>query len=196
MAASRHARPVRSRYAFGTYLAPQVTHQAEGSERSDEGTQTRNAESGGPWLGYRANPVPRRADRDCGHRRRVRPGRARAPPDEHGHRRQPVPAADDLCSDTQADSAPPQRTSEDPQTARQTELRCGPVESRMRAAQITDQATLLRAAAIDRAGDQLFNNAAKLAAQDTPAKPAPMAARQMSLHSRSFQKAQARSRQP
>jgi hypothetical protein len=41
----------------------------------------------------------------------------------------------------------------------------------MRAANITDQATLLRAAAIDRAGDELFNNAARLAAQDIPRKP-------------------------
>jgi hypothetical protein len=34
----------------------------------------------------------------------------------------------------------------------------------MRAANITDQALLLRAAAIDRAGDEIFNNAA----MDTP----------------------------
>jgi hypothetical protein len=38
----------------------------------------------------------------------------------------------------------------------------------MRNANITDHATLLRAAAIDRAGDELFNTAAKLAAKDIP----------------------------
>jgi hypothetical protein len=45
--------------------------------------------------------------------------------------RQPVPAADDLCRDTQANSAPPQPPGEGPETTRATELRCGPVESRM-----------------------------------------------------------------
>jgi hypothetical protein len=45
---------------------------------------------------------------------------------------------------------------------------CGPLESRMRNAKITDHATLLLAAVIDRARDALFKSAAKLAAKDTP----------------------------
>jgi hypothetical protein len=85
-----------------------------------------------------------------------------------------------------------------PNTAedRNPEQRCGPLESRMRAAQITDPSMLLRAAAIDRAGNELFNNAAKLAAQDTATQPKAEAARQISSRRPSRHQTQTRSRQP
>jgi hypothetical protein len=102
----------------------------------------------------RARPQPRHAQPDS---------RAR-PPGLTPVSRAPAPAAPDLPGNTPADPEPPQQASGDPTATQKTEPRCGPFETRMRAANITDQALLLRAAAIDRAGDEIFNNAA----MDTP----------------------------
>jgi hypothetical protein len=48
----------------------------------------------------------------------------------------------------------------------------GHIEARIRAASVTDPGILVRAAALDHAGDELGKDAARLAAQDTPVQPA------------------------
>jgi hypothetical protein len=101
-------------------------------------------------------------------------------------RSQPVPETGYLPAETE--TATPQAANP-ARNATTPEPRRGPLESRMRAANITDQATLLRAAAIDRAGDKLFNTAAKLAAKDmadgpTPEVPEPSPRRKSSPQTR------------
>jgi hypothetical protein len=110
-------------------------------------------------------------------------------------KRQPIPEPDYPPPDSATPPAdePVQGASQRPAP----ELRCGPLEFRMRTANVTDQATLLRAAAIDRAGDELFNKAAKLAAQDVPDRPgAGLTHRKTRVNTRGAQPRQGRSTRP